>query len=70
MPKLENLGYLVMAISPDDATGMQKMADHVDRPYQFLSDKALEGIGLYGIRRDNDIPHPAMILLNQLGIVQ
>ena len=70
LPELENLGYQVLAISPDDATGMQKMADRMDRPYQFLSDKALEVTGLYGIRRDDEIPHPSMILLDQQGIVQ
>ena len=70
MPELENLGYQILAISPDDTTGMQKMADHTDLPYQFLSDKALEITGLYGTRRDDEIPHPAMILLDQQGIVQ
>jgi len=70
LPELENLGYQVLAISPDDATGMQKMVDRLDRPYQFLSDKALDVTGLYGIRRDDEIPHPAMILLDQKGIVQ
>jgi len=70
LPELENLGYQVLAISPDSATGMQKMVDRLDRPYQFLSDKTLEVTGLYGIGRDDEIPHPAMILLDQQGIVQ
>ena len=69
LPEFENLGYQVLAISPDDATGMQKMTDRMDRPYPFLSDKALEVTGLYGIRHDDEIPHPAMILLDQQGIV-
>ena len=46
LSELENLGYQVLVISPDDATGMQKMADRRDRPYQFLSDKALKVTGL------------------------
>lgn len=70
LPELEKLGYQVLAISPDDATDMQKMADRMDRPYQFLSDKGLEVTDLYGIRNDEELPHPAMILLNDEGIVQ
>jgi peroxiredoxin len=46
------------------------MADRMDRPYQFLSDKGLEVTDLYGIRNDEELPHPAMILLNDEGIVQ
>ena len=46
------------------------MADHTDLPYQFLSDTALDITGLCGTRRDDEIPHPAMILLDQQGIVQ
>ncbi len=70
LPELEKLGYQVLAISPDDATGMQKMADRMDRPYHFLSDADLIVADLYGIRRDKELPHPAMILLDELGIVQ
>ena len=70
LPTLEKAGYQVLAISPDDATGMQKMADRMDRPYQFLSDINLAVTDLYGIRRDEELPHPAMILLDDQGIVQ
>ena len=70
LPALEKAGYQVLAISPDDASGMQKMADRMDRPYQFLSDVNLEITDLYGIRKDEELPHPAMILLDDQGIVQ
>lgn len=70
LPALEKEGYQVLAISPDDASGMQKMADRMDRPYQFLSDVNLEVTDLYGIRKDADLPHPAMILLDDQGLVQ
>jgi len=70
LPELEKRGYQILAISPDDATGMQKMADRMDRPYQFLSDIDLNVTDLYGIRKDEELPHPAMILLDQQGIVQ
>ena len=35
---------------------MQKVADRMDRPYQFLSDANLEVTDLYGIRRDEELP--------------
>ena len=70
LPELEKRGYQVLAISPDDATGMQKMAERMDRPYQFLSDADLAVTDLYGIRKDEELPHPAMILLDDQGIVQ
>ena len=70
LPELEKRGYQVLAISPEDATDMQKIADRMERPYQFLSDTNLEVTALYGIRRDEELPHPAMILLDDLGIVK
>lgn len=70
LPALEKRGYQVLAISPEDATDMQKIADRMDRPYRFLSDTNLEVADLYGIRRDEELPHPAMILLDDLGIVK
>ena len=70
LPELEKRGYQVLAISPDDASGMQKMAERMDRPYQFLSDADLAVTDLYGIRKDEELPHPAMILLDEQSIVQ
>lgn len=70
LPELEKRGYQVLAISPEDATDMQKIADRMDRPYRFLSDINLKVTDLYGIRRDEDLPHPAMIVLDDLGIVK
>ena len=70
LPELEKRGYQVLAISPDDASGMQKMAERMDRPYEFLSDANLAVTDLYGIRRDEELPHPAMILLDEQSIVQ
>lgn len=70
LPELEKRGYKVLAISPEDATDMQKIADRMDRPYRFLSDINLKVTNLYGIRRDEELPHPAMILLDDLGIVK
>ena len=70
LPELEKRGYQVLAISPEDARDMQKIADRMDRPYRFLSDINLKVTDLYGIRRDEELPHPAMIVLDDLGIVK
>ena len=70
LPELEKRGYQVLAISPENATDMQKIADRMDRPYRFLSDINLKVTDLYGIRRDEELPHPAMIVLDDLGIVK
>jgi peroxiredoxin len=70
LPELEKRGYQVLAISPEDATDMQKIANRMDRPYRFLSDINLKVTALYGIRRDEELPHPAMIVLDDLGIVK
>jgi peroxiredoxin len=70
LPELEKRGYQMLAISPDDATDMQKMADRMERPYHFLSDAGLKVTDLYGIRRDEELPHPAMILLDDQGLVK
>ena len=70
LPELEKRGYQVLAISPEDATDMQKIADRMDRPYRFLSDINLNVTDLYGIRRDEELPHPAMIVLDDLGILE
>ncbi len=70
LPELEQRGYKVLAISPDDAEGMQKMADRMDRPYHFLSDTNLQVTDLFGIRRDEELPHPAVIILDKKGFVQ
>ena len=70
LPELEERGYQVLAISPDFAADMQKMADRMDRPYQFLSDVNLTVTELYGIRRDEELPHPAVKLLDGRRIVE
>ena len=68
--ELEKSGYKVLAISPDDAEGMKKMASRMDNPYLFLSDIDLQVTDLFGIRRDKELPHPAVIILDKNGIVQ
>ena len=68
-PDLPNYNTILLAISPDDRDDLQKMADRFDVPYTFLSDADLAVAERYGIRRDESLPHPAVILINRQGEV-
>lgn len=68
-PTLKENNIQLLAISPDDAEGSQKMAKKFDQPYVFLSDTDLAITDLYGVRRDDKIPHPAVILIDSQGDV-
>ncbi len=70
LPKLKKLGVQVIAVSPDNIANIKSMANRMDNPYVFLSDPDLEVIERYGIRRDANLPHPAMVVIDQQGIVQ
>lgn len=59
----------LLAISPDDAEASQKTASKFDQPYVFLSDSDLAISDLYGIRKDDEVPHPAVVLIDKAGTV-
>ena len=70
LPELDEKGIQVIAISPDDIDGLKSMANRLDNPYWFLSDPKLEVIERYGIRKDETLPHPAVVLIDKKGLVQ
>jgi len=70
LPTLAKQNVQLLAISPDDASGLQRMAENLDKDYLFLSDPDLATIEQYGIRRDEKLPHPAVVLIDTQGIVQ
>ena len=70
LPKLKKIGVQVIAISPDNIADIRSMANRMDNPYVFLSDPDLAVIERYGIRRDVKLPHPAMVVIDQQGVVQ
>jgi peroxiredoxin len=70
LPELDEKGIQVIAISPDDIDGLKSMAKRLDNPYWFLSDPKLEVIERYGIRKDEKLPHPAVVLIDKKGLVQ
>ena len=68
-PTLSRYEIQLLAISPDDAADSQKLAQRFEQPYLFLSDAQLHTADLYGIRRDEKLPHPAVILIDKQGDV-
>jgi peroxiredoxin len=70
LPELDEKGIQVIAISPDDIDGLKTMANRLDNPYWFLSDPKLEVIERYGIRKDEKLPHPAVVVIDKKGLVQ
>lgn len=70
LPELNKKGFQVVAISPDGVEDLKTMANRIKNPYLFLSDPKLEVTDSYGIRRDEELPHPAVIVIDKNGIVQ
>lgn len=68
-PTLVEHNIQLLAISPDDAADSQKLADKFSQPYVFLSDPDLAITDSYGVRRDEKLPHPAVVLIDREGDV-
>lgn len=68
-PTLVENNIQLLALSPDDAAASQKLADKFSQPYIFLSDPDLAIAESYGIRRDEKLPHPAVVLIDREGDV-
>ncbi len=48
-PKLQALGYQILAVSPDTAEGLKKMAGINQLDYRLLSDRAMHASLAYGV---------------------
>ena len=70
LPSLEQYNVQLLAISPEGDEGMQKIAKRFDKSYIFLSDSDLKTTDNYGIRRNKELPHPAVIIINSKGLVE
>ncbi len=68
-PKLKEYNVQLLGISPDSIEDSSEFAERFEQPYVFLSDPELKVTDLYGIRRDEKLPHPAVILIDQNGDV-
>jgi peroxiredoxin len=68
-PELEKYNIQLLGISPDNAEDSQDLAERFDQPYVFLSDTGLKITDLYGVRKDEELPHPAVVLIDKQGDV-
>ena len=68
-PELKDYNIQLLALSPDDAEDSQDLAERFEQPYVFLSDTGLKVTDAYGIRRDEKLPHPAIVLIDKQGNV-
>ena len=66
-PVLDQHGVQLLAISPEDAEASAKLAKKFEQPYRFVSDSELVITDAYGIRRDEELPHPAVFLIDREG---
>lgn len=48
-PKLLAMGYQIIALSPDEATGLQKMTEKNHLNYRLLSDHAMNAASAFGV---------------------
>lgn len=67
LPQLKDLNTQVIAISPDTVATNKNTQRQFGQGYIFLSDVGLNIAELYGIKKDEEKPHPSTFLINQQG---
>jgi len=70
LPELENLNIRLLAISPDDSKAIQNTRRRFGQDYTFLSDADREVIRRYGIISSENLPHPALFLIDEHGVLR
>jgi len=69
LPELEKYNIQLIAISPDDIASINNTQRKFGQSYVFLSDQNLKVSRLYGIGNEKDLPHPALFLLDEKGVL-
>ena len=67
LPQIEALGVQVVAITPDKQAAMQNTRRRFGQNFIFLSDPKAKVIKQYGVARPNNLPHPAVYLVDKGG---
>lgn len=70
LPSLEEFGVQLIAISPDTVATTQNTARRFGQNYIFLSDEDRSLINKLGIRSNKNLPHPAIFIVDQKGILR
>lgn len=65
LPELQQYNVKLIAISPDDEATIQNTKRKFGQNYTFLSDKNLTASQLYGITKNEKLPHPAVYLISK-----
>jgi peroxiredoxin len=70
LPLLQKYDIQLLAISPDDQATTQNTQRKFGQDYLFLSDKDLSVTRNYGIRSAENLPHPALFLVDKEGVLR
>lgn len=65
--ELARKGVQVIAVSPDKTASVNNTRRRFGQNYLFLSDSQLAATKLYGIQRNEKLPHPAVFVIKQGG---
>jgi peroxiredoxin len=69
LPQMEKNNSRLVALSPDSIEDTVKFAKEFDERITFLADTNSEVIREYGLLRDEKLPHPAVIFIDQSGSI-
>ncbi|WP_048690724.1 peroxiredoxin family protein [Catenovulum maritimum] len=69
LPELAKHNVQLVGISPDAVSTNKNTQRSFGQDYLFLSDSDLTVSQLFGIKRDEKIPHPAVFLIKQDGSI-
>ncbi len=67
LPELEKHQIQLIAISTDDESAIKNNSRRFGQKYIFLSDRNLAVTRQYGIGNKNNLPHPALFLVDKQG---
>ena len=69
LPELKNFNTRLVAVSPDDQNTTKNTQHQFGTDYLFLTDSEFKLIDALGLKNDEELPHPATILIAQGGKV-
>lgn len=69
LPELAEKNVQLIGISPDSVSTNKNTQRQFGQNYLFLSDQGLNVSQLYGIKRNEKVPHPALFLIKQDGTI-
>ena len=68
--KLSSAGVQVVGISYDSLDILKKISESLEIPFLLLSDEGSKTIHEYGLHREDGVPHPGTMLIDQSGVIR